>query len=154
MHDANTAYTRAKQDQILRGPSISVGRQEIRPYLVGDSAYTLSNWPMKPFPERTQDPSEIDFNKELSAARVKVECAFGLLKSRWRKLNKRIDSKIEFVNRIVLAYAPVLHNVCVHADDYWFEPPDDEDGIDVENDDVIDDGDDVRQIILDYIHNL
>lgn len=108
---------------------------------------------MKPFPERTRDPSEIDFNKELSAARVKVECAFGLLKSRWRILGKRLDSKIGFVNKIVIACA-VLHNFCIHAGDYWDEPPDNEEGSDDENDDVIGDGDDVRQILMDYIHNL
>ena len=37
---------------------------------------------MKPLSRGTRDLDEINFNKELSSARVKGECAFGLLKSR------------------------------------------------------------------------
>lgn len=41
--------------------------------LVGDSAYPLSPWLQKPYPEGTGDPAEIRFNKKLSFARVVVE---------------------------------------------------------------------------------
>lgn len=37
--------------------------------LVGDSAYPLSPWLMKPYPDRTRDPQVIIFNKELSSVR-------------------------------------------------------------------------------------
>ena len=71
----------AEQGEILTAPTVIVGGREMTPYLVGDSAYPLNPWLMKPYPKRTRDPQEITFNKELSSARVQVECAFGTLKN-------------------------------------------------------------------------
>ena len=72
-------FTRAEQREIFTPPTVHVAGRDITPYLVGDSAYPLSLWLMKPYPEGTRDPDEIAFNKELSSARVQVECAFGML---------------------------------------------------------------------------
>ena len=94
-----------------------VAGREIRPVLLGDSAYPLSTWLLKPYHEGTNDPEEINFNKELSRARVSVECAFGILKGRWRILQKRLDSDIAFTNQIIIACC-VLHNFCIEAGDY------------------------------------
>ena len=71
MHDArvwrrSTIFQRAEQKNVLTQPTVNV----------------------KPYPEGTRDPREITFYEELSSARVKVECAFGVLKSRWRILLK------------------------------------------------------------------
>ena len=117
MHDArvlrnSTIFDLAEHDQILTGPSVQIGGNDIKPYLVGDSAYPLASWLQKPFPEATRDPEEIAFNKALSGARVAVECAFGMLKNRWCILEKRLDSKISFANEIAVAWA-VLHNFCL-----------------------------------------
>jgi len=78
MHDARVLrniniFNHAENREILTGPTVTIGGNDIRPYLVGDSAYPLSNWLLKPFPERTNDPHEIEFNRELSSACVKVE---------------------------------------------------------------------------------
>lgn len=67
--------------------------REIGPHLVADSAYFLAPWLQKVYPEGTQDPDEIAFNEELSSARVSVQSAFGILKSRWRILTKQIESE-------------------------------------------------------------
>ena len=161
MHDArvlrnSNVYTRAENREILTKPTIVIGGNQLRPYLLGDSAYPLSNWLLKPFPYGTNDPREREFNEELSSARVKVECAFGMLKSRWRILHKRLDCKISFINKIAVACA-VLHNFCISAGDFWDEPDDDhddDDNDDDDNDDVEGDGENVREILKDYVNRL
>ena len=73
-----------------------VGRRETRPVLLGGSAYPLRG--CLSYNEGTNNPEEIKFNKELSCTRVSVECAFGILKGRWRILQKRLDSDTAFTN--------------------------------------------------------
>ena len=51
------------QKLFLDNPTAQVSRREIRPYLVGDSAYPLGPWLQKPFPEATRDRDEIAFNR-------------------------------------------------------------------------------------------
>ena len=129
---------------------VSIGWTDLWPCLVGGSAYPLSGWLIKPFPKGTNDPQEIEFNKELSSAHVKVECAIGVIKSCWRILHKRLDSKINFVNKIVIACV-VLHNFCLWVGDFWDEPPDDDED---DNDDVVEYEERVRQILMSYVNLL
>ena len=79
LHDArvyrnSSLYQRASNEDILREPVERIGITDIRPYLVGDTAYPISPWLIKLYPEATRDPGEITFNKELSSARVATEC--------------------------------------------------------------------------------
>ena len=131
MHDAgvlreSAIFRRAEQGDILTAPTIIVGGREITPYILGDSTYPVSPWLMKPYPEGTRHPQEITFNKELSSARVQVECAFGMLKNRWRILQKRFDSDIEFAIKATMACA-VLHNICIRNNVVWDEDDDNND---------------------------
>lgn len=128
MHDSrvlrnSSLYRQITNNELLLGPAVRVGAREIKPLLLGDSAYPLSSWLLKPFHEGTNDPEEINFNKELSRARVSVECAFGILKGRWRILQKQLDSDIAFTNQISIACC-VLHNFCIEAGDLWDEDGD------------------------------
>ena len=79
----SSLYRRITNNELLLGPTVRVAGREIRPVLLGDSAYPLSTWLLKPYHEGTNDPEEINFNKELSRARVSLACALGILKGRW-----------------------------------------------------------------------
>ncbi|PFX34826.1 Uncharacterized protein K02A2.6 [Stylophora pistillata] len=140
-----------KRGNILQAPVVTIGGREIRTYLVGDSAYPQVPWLTKPFPEGTRDPEEQTFNKELSRARVTVERAFGILKSRWRVLQKRFDSPLEFAIKCTVACIE-LHNICVDQKDPWDEDGDDYDRAnDDRNDDVMDDEDEIRDLLRDLV---
>ena len=155
-HDARVLrnsdlYHEAEQGNILQAPRVNIGGHEIHPYLVGDSAYPLAAWLLKPFPEGTRDPDEKTFNKELSRARVTVERAFGILKGRWRILQKRLDSSLPFAIKSTIACI-VLHSFCLEAHDDWDD--DDDDQNPPENDGnqvVLGDGDDIRDLMKDYV---
>ncbi|XP_070819612.1 uncharacterized protein [Chaetodon trifascialis] len=81
-------------------------------YILGDSAYPLQNWLLKPFHDTGQLTAEQQvFNKKCSRARVVVENAFGRLKGRWRCLLKRNDCDVQLVKSMVLTCC-ALHNLC------------------------------------------
>lgn len=64
---------------------VNVG--QLRPMIVGDSAYPLKNWLIKLFSNREHLlPQERRLNVKLSAMRSKIERAFGLFKERSRLL--------------------------------------------------------------------
>ena len=157
MHDARvlrstTFYRQAERGEKLHGPTVNIENQEIAPYLVGDSAYPLTQWLQKPYPEGTRDPEEKACNKALSSARVVIECAFGILKMRWRILNKRLDSHTKFSVRIAVA-CMVLHNFCIMAGDNWDDldiPPPDDNQIE-RNDETVGNGEDIREILKRFI---
>ena len=108
---------------------------------------------MKPYPEGNRDRDEIKFNKELSSARVKVECAFGLLISRWRILQNRFDSGIDFAVKTAIACV-VLHNLCIRWGDDWEEDDNDEGNPCPPNaGPSVRDVDNMRETLKDYICN-
>ena len=73
----STIFDLAEHNQILMGPSVQIGGNDIKLNLIGDSAYPLASWLQKPFPEAMRDLEERAFDKALSGARVAVECTFG-----------------------------------------------------------------------------
>lgn len=62
-------------------------------HLLGDGAYPLKSWLLKPFRDNGHlTRRQRRFNYRLSSARVVIERAFGLLKGRFRRL-KLLDTK-------------------------------------------------------------
>ena len=95
IHDARILRLSKLQREIdqgtwLNAPSKRIGDSEVGSLLVGDSAYPLSVWLMKPFKQTpTLTASQLRFNRALSQARVVIERVFGILKGRWRCLYKQ-----------------------------------------------------------------
>lgn len=86
------------------------------PYVfVGDEAFPLSENMMRPYPKRsvTDNYENKVFNYRLSRARQTVECAFGILASRFRVFRTPFEIKVESVIDAVKA-ACVLHNYLRH----------------------------------------
>ena len=151
MHDArilrnSSLYQKAEQGDILTGP---IATRLARIWLVTVLTRYLHGF--KSHSQRLRETGEIQFNRELSSARVKIECAIGCLKSRWRILQKRLDSDIKFSVPIAVACA-VLHNFCIKMGDDW-----DDDGNrdhhcrDDDNEDVIRDGEEIRDILKEFL---
>ena len=92
--------------------SVMISGEHVLPLILGDSAYALSNWLMKPYIDRGNlTPEECSFNIKHNTARVVVENAFGRLKGRFRSIGKRLDLKVENACNVIAACC-VLHNYC------------------------------------------
>lgn len=52
------------------------------------------------------------FNQRLSRCRETVECAFGILNSKWRLLSKCIETKVDLIDDIVKCIC-ILHNTII-----------------------------------------
>lgn len=94
-------------------------------HLLGDSAYPVASFVMVPFKDNghlRQDQKK--YNKILSSSRVAIEQAFGLLKTRFRRLKFLDVNEVSNAVKIVLACC-ILHNLCVKAGDELEEVIDD-----------------------------
>ncbi|CAC5418943.1 unnamed protein product [Mytilus coruscus] len=84
----------------------------ITPFIIGDAAYPLMPWLIKPFrDDGTLSAEKRYFHYMLSRARMVVENAFGRLKGRWRCLMKRNDLSTLFVPDVAECCC-TLHNIC------------------------------------------
>ena len=78
-------------------------------------------WQVKPYKQNIMlNHSLKKFNKALPSARVTIECAFGVLKGRWRCLLKRLDNNLENIPDIILACC-VLHNITLLKGDSYID---------------------------------
>lgn len=104
----------------------NIGGVNVGYYILGDSAYPLQNWLLKPFTDTGRLTAEQQvYNFKVCRARVVVENAFGRLKGRWRCLMKRNDCAVNLVKSMVLTCC-ALHNLCEsHGEAYensWDSP--------------------------------
>ena len=116
IHDSrvlrHSTFARRAQNDILQEPTKRINNYDIKPMILGDSAYPPFRWLLKPFTRhRNLTAEEKHFNRTVSSARSMVERAFGLLKMRWRCLYKTLEADVEHVATIIIACC-VLHNIC------------------------------------------
>lgn len=98
-------------------------------FLLGDSGYPCRVNPIPiitPFKEterRRLTPMEKKFNNLHSKARTVVECAFGMLKTRWRSIfNKDLELRIRNSVLVIVACC-IFHNICVDEKDIMEAEP-------------------------------
>ena len=109
---ANTPIYEKLQSNDLRLPPDKPlpGREKPIPHLiVGDDAFPLKTYLMKPYPSRELDITKRIFNYRLSRARRIVENVFGILSSRFGVFKKAIPLEPEKAEKVILACC-VLHN--------------------------------------------
>lgn len=101
----------------LPGPQpLTHGGQNVPYVLVGDEAFPLKPYLMRPYPRVAglDYPKKV-FNYRLSRARRVVENAFGILANRWRILRRPFKATLENTS-VVIAACVVLHNFLMSSD--------------------------------------
>ena len=101
VHDARVFANSSLYNKCMKGtfvpkrPKIIEG-VEVPLLILGDPAYPLLPWLMKPYIENSSITSrERNYNYRQSRARMVVENAFGRLKRRWQCLLKRMDTHMQ-----------------------------------------------------------
>jgi len=90
-------------------------------HLLGDSAYPLMQNLMTPFRHNGHlTRAQSDYNVKLSTIRSIIERAFGLLKSKFRRL-KYLDIYEPAQGNTIIAAACVLHNFLIDRNEIHFE---------------------------------
>lgn len=83
------------------------------PYvMLADEAYPLLPYLLTPYERQYLTEEKRNFNKRLSRGRMVVECAFGILYSKWRILSKSIETDVAVADSIVKCVC-VLHNTII-----------------------------------------
>lgn len=90
-------------------------------HIIGDYAYPLLPQRMKPYGYLTARQRR--FNRKLNAARVVIEHAFGILKSKFRRLQFLQMQSISNISSAV-SVCCILHNVCLEPCDQDVEVDD------------------------------
>lgn len=97
-------------------PKILPGSNILLPHvLVGDEAYPLKTYLMRPFPSTNLDDSRRIFNKRLSRARVTIECAYGIMTNKWRIFLKAIETDTKHA-KLIIKVGCLLHNIVREKD--------------------------------------
>ncbi|KAJ4944615.1 hypothetical protein JOQ06_013158, partial [Pogonophryne albipinna] len=110
----NSAFGESLRDGSLQLPPDTVipgaERLGLLPHVfVGDEAFPLLDNLLRPFPGRQITRERRIFNYRRSRARLVVECAFGIVSSRWRMFRRAITTSPE-VTELCVKAACVLHN--------------------------------------------
>ena len=109
-------WNQIKNQEYLPKIGKKVGSLLVPPLILGDAAFPLQPWLMKPCTNANPTLQQRYYNYRLSRARMVTEGAFGQLKGRWRVLLRRCECSQENTKKTALACV-VLHNICLEKGD-------------------------------------
>ena len=109
---ANSFMGKALASQTILIPKKNVveGNTSLPYVFVGDEAFPLKNYLMRPFPGSRLNSERRVYNYRLSRARRTIENAFGIMTSKFRVLRRPISLSPNGVDEVVKACC-VLHNL-------------------------------------------
>lgn len=95
-------------------PREITGTDIMMPYFfVADSIFALHENMMKPYTKTENiDRKKEIFNYRISRARINVECAFGILVSRWRVFERPLPFNLATTEKVIIATL-LLHNFII-----------------------------------------
>lgn len=85
-------------------------QQKLPYYLVGDNAFPLKRFLMRPYPQNTLDNKKRIFNYRLSRGRKTIECSFGMMTQKFQVLLTPIRCKEVTTIVDIIKCVCVLHN--------------------------------------------
>ena len=107
----------------LPGPKNLPNSTRLLPHaFVGDEAFPLKKYLLKPFPHRNQTDEQRIFSYRLSRARRIIENVFGIMTMRFRILQNPINLHPKKVQKVVLAIV-TLHNILRKLSVDEYQPP-------------------------------
>lgn len=113
----------------LHLPTICEGKYHI----LGDAAYPLREFLLTPYRDFGDlSEQEKKYNKKHCQTRIKIENTFGLLKQRFRQLQRLDFFTVERMSKFVLGCC-VLHNLCIEEGDLWSDVSESERSISVQD---------------------
>lgn len=106
----------ANEFNVLPDQSIPGTNAKVPIVLIGDEAFPLKPYIMRPYRGSQLTDEEEVFNTRLSRARKTIECAFGILCAKWRFLLKDMEIPSTEKASILVLAACVLHNIVREKD--------------------------------------
>nr|CAH7751209.1 unnamed protein product [Callosobruchus chinensis] len=98
------------EDSLLPNSNLSMPH-----VIIADEAYPLMRNLLKPYSKQELNEEKEYFNKRLSRARRTVECAFGIIRSKWQILDKPILTSAEHADKIIKTVC-LLHNIIINKE--------------------------------------
>ena len=90
--------------------SLGIGGPKVNFFILGDDAFPLKLWLMRPYSSHSMELKEMVFNYRIRRVRTVVENPFGMLMSRFRIFQRQLQQELPMVNRVLMACI-VLHNL-------------------------------------------
>jgi hypothetical protein len=89
--------------------------------ILGDEAFALSQYVLRPYPSRNSDISRHVYNYRLKThTRRMVHCLFGILCNKWRIFHHAIDVCPDFCD-VIVKTSSILHNFVCQRDGFQFQ---------------------------------